>query len=189
MEKPRLVASDVDGTLLTPLETVSERTAAAVSSVIAAGTPFVLVTGRPPRWVPHVAQAAGVAGHAVCANGAALYDVGADRVLWQRALDPVLLSDIASALDHALPGSTLAVERLGESAFDDAVPPFVAEHSYRHLWPEIPDNRATRAEVLGHPAVKLLVEAPRDEERGDGARRDRCARRRGRRHVLHEPAG
>jgi Cof subfamily protein (haloacid dehalogenase superfamily) len=151
------VASDVDGTLLGSLEEVTERTVAAVGRVVAADVPFVLVTGRPPRWVPKVAEAAGLDGYAVCANGAVLHDLGADRVVWQRALDPALLNNIGGSLDEALPGCAFAVERVGESAFDDRIPQFLAETGYRHPWPEGPHMDVTRAEVLGHPATKLLV--------------------------------
>ncbi|WP_199440711.1 HAD family hydrolase [Umezawaea beigongshangensis] len=158
MEAPRLVASDVDGTLLGLGPLVSERTAAAVARVRESGTPFVLVTGRPPRWVPDVARSAGHDGLAVCANGAVLYDVGADRVLWQRCLEPVQLSDLADAADSALPGSALAAERVGATAFDDDVRQFVAENSYQHPWAGSDQVDVSRAEVLGHPAVKLLVE-------------------------------
>ena len=49
MQRPRLVATDVDGTLLDPADQVSARTRAAVHRVVAAGVPLVLVTGRPPR--------------------------------------------------------------------------------------------------------------------------------------------
>ena len=156
METPRLVASDVDGTLLDVNERVSERTAAAVARVLASETPFVLVTGRPPRWVPAVARDAGVAGYAVCANGAVLYDIGRDEVLWQRGLDPVLMSDISSALDAAVPGVAFATERVGVRANDPDVPPFVAEHEYTNVWPESA-GKVSRAEMFGHPAVKILV--------------------------------
>ena len=44
---PRLVASDVDGTLLDQHERVSERTKRAVAAVVADGVPFVLSTARP----------------------------------------------------------------------------------------------------------------------------------------------
>jgi hydroxymethylpyrimidine pyrophosphatase-like HAD family hydrolase len=54
VQQPRLVACDVDGTLLDSTARVSRRTAATVRRVVAAGVPFVLVTGRPPRWVPPV---------------------------------------------------------------------------------------------------------------------------------------
>ncbi|MEV0677128.1 HAD family hydrolase [Actinosynnema sp. NPDC050436] len=157
MERPALVASDVDGTLLSPLHRVTDRTAAAVGRVVAAGVPFVLATGRPPRWVPDIAEAAGLDGYAVCANGAVLYHLGQDRVIWQRTLDPVLLRDIMSALDEVMPGVAFAVERTGESAFDETVPQFIAEDGYAHPWPEGPEPNGDRSGMLTHPVVKLLV--------------------------------
>jgi len=154
VEQPLLVATDIDGTLLTPTDEVTPRTAAVISRVIAANVPFVLVTGRPPRWIPIPAEKAGTRGLAVCANGAALYDIETDRVIWRRGLDPVLLSDLASALDRTLPGCAIAVERLGDTAAESD---FVAEFGYRHAWPEGPDVDTNRAAVLGFEAVKMLV--------------------------------
>lgn len=151
------MASDVDGTLLTPLHGVSPRTAGAIGRVVAAGVPFVLATGRPPRWVPDIAEAADLDGYAVCANGAVLYHLGQDRVIWQRNLDPVLLGDIMGALDRVLPGVAFAVERTGASAFDETVPQFIAEDSYRHPWPEGPEPNGDRSGMLTRPVVKLLV--------------------------------
>ncbi|GLY48070.1 HAD family hydrolase [Lentzea sp. NBRC 102530] len=153
METPRLVASDVDGTLLGLNERVSDRTAAVVSRVLATETPFVLVTGRPPRWVPIVAEQAGLQGYAVCANGAVLYDIGRDEVVWQQTLGPVELNDIAHALGTVLPGVTFATERVGDE------PTFLAEHDYLHAWAEN-SARYSRAEVFGFPAVKMLVRLP-----------------------------
>ncbi|WP_330271651.1 HAD family hydrolase [Lentzea sp. NBC_00516] len=154
VEKPALVASDVDGTILGTNEQVSEYTAGVVGRVLAAGTPFVLVSGRPPRWMPHIAGALGVTGYAVCANGAVLYDISEDRVIWQRGISPVRLIDLVHALDTAIPGCAVAAERVGERAAD--VQTFVAEKEYRHAWPE-GHEVASRAETLGHPAIKLLV--------------------------------
>ena len=52
--RPSLVATDVDGTLIDDNEKVSDRTRAAVHAVIESGTPFVLATGLPPRWIDPV---------------------------------------------------------------------------------------------------------------------------------------
>ena len=49
-----MVATDVDGTLLDPDDRVSPRAAAVIGRLVAAGVGFVLVTGRPPRWIPPV---------------------------------------------------------------------------------------------------------------------------------------
>jgi Cof subfamily protein (haloacid dehalogenase superfamily) len=160
VEIPRLVASDVDGTLLGPMDAVTPRTVAAIARTEAAGTPFVLVSGRPARWIPDVAAAAGVSGYAVCANGAVLYDIAADRVLVAHLLDPVLLGDVATALCAQVPDVTVAVERIGGSATALGGHEFVTEEGYRHPWPGDRIQTGTRAEVLGHPAVKLLFREP-----------------------------
>lgn len=157
MERPRLVASDVDGTLLDPMERVTPRTARAIRRVVRSGTPFVLVSGRPPRWIPAVAAAAGVRGYAVCANGAVLYNVGEDQIVSVRGIDPVLLHDVVGAMEAALPGCSVATERVGSTALDGAGRQFLAEHGYRHPWNDGDHATATRAEVLGHLAVKLLI--------------------------------
>ncbi|MBP2321648.1 Cof subfamily protein (haloacid dehalogenase superfamily) [Kibdelosporangium banguiense] len=154
MQKPGLIASDVDGTLLDVTEQVSARTAAVVTRVTAAGTPFVLVSGRPPRWIPSVAEQAGLTGYAVCANGAVLYDIGADRVLSAYTLDPVTLHDVANALREVLPGMAVATERYNPNGTLDS---FVAEHDYISPWGDADKLAKPRAEVLGHEAVKLLV--------------------------------
>jgi Cof subfamily protein (haloacid dehalogenase superfamily) len=106
----RLVASDLDGTLLRPDETVSERTRAALAAVRHAGIALVLVTGRPPRGLRRIAAAIGVGGVAICANGAVLYDLDAGAVLDQRPLAAAAATRLIAALRAAIPGALFAVE-------------------------------------------------------------------------------
>lgn len=163
MHRPDLVASDVDGTLLDPYQYITERTARVISRVLAGGTPFVLVTGRPPRWVPAVAAAAGLTGYAVCANGASIFHIGDDEVRHVWELSPLQLHDIASAITSALPETRVAAERtlLGH----DYSAPIAIEHGFDNPWGN-PDGETDlpvlvpRAEVLGKPATKLLVRHP-----------------------------
>jgi Cof subfamily protein (haloacid dehalogenase superfamily) len=159
VQPPRLVATDVDGTLLDPDEQVSPRAVAVVARLVAAGVGFVLVTGRPPRWIPPVVAQLGVAPLSVCANGTVLYDAAADRVLWARTLAPDVLARLAAAATETLPGCGIAVERVGADAARSA--PFVSEPDYRHAWDDGDDLRAHRNELLSRPAVKMLVREPR----------------------------
>ncbi|GAA1252640.1 Cof-type HAD-IIB family hydrolase [Prauserella halophila] len=161
VEKPSLIASDVDGTLLTTATHLSPRTIDVVDSAVGADVPVVLVSGRPPRWIPEVAEQAGLDGYAVCANGAVLYDIGADRVVDVHGLmDPAQLATVADALEHALPGCTLGAERVGTHAVDDDMRNFVIESGYHNPWGDGEGSYAPRAEVLGHAAVKLLASHP-----------------------------
>ncbi|MDQ0377998.1 HAD family hydrolase [Amycolatopsis thermophila] len=161
MEKPLLIASDVDGTLLDPLERMSPRTVDVLRRVHEAGVPVVLATGRPPRWIPSVAQAGGLTGYAVCANGAVLYDIGADEVVGVHgALDPMLLTDAVEELARVLPGCGFAAERVGRHAIDPDVQHLVIEHGYHNPWGDGEGVPVSRAEIVGRPAVKLLVSHP-----------------------------
>ncbi|OLT39062.1 HAD family hydrolase [Saccharomonospora sp. CUA-673] len=162
MEKPSLIASDVDGTLLSTHTHLSARTVDVVDSAVGAGVPVVLVSGRPPRWIPQVAEQAGLEGYAVCANGAVLYDIGADRVVDVHGLlQPDELAMAADALESVLPGCHLAAERVGTRAHDTDVETFVIETGYHNPWGDGGEGtRSARAEVVGLPAVKLLVSHP-----------------------------
>jgi Cof subfamily protein (haloacid dehalogenase superfamily) len=157
MRRPRLIASDVDGTLLDPIDEISARTRAAVHRVVAAGVPFVLVTGRPPRWIPPIVEQLGHAGLAVCANGAVHYDAATDRVSYAVTLDPVQLRDAAEVVATALPGAKLAVELPAGSAATNGFDQFLAEPGYTHPWPGADSETASRDLILGRPAIKLLV--------------------------------
>ncbi len=160
MQTPRLVASDVDGTLLDPTDRISERTRAAVHRVLAAGVPFVLVTGRPPRWIPPIVEQLGHAGPTVCANGAVLYDAATDRVSYSATLDPVQLRDAANVVATALPGAKLAVELPTDSAAVNGADQFLAEPGYTHPWPGADSVAVPRDVLLGRPAIKMLVRQP-----------------------------
>jgi HAD superfamily hydrolase (TIGR01484 family) len=161
VETPQLIASDVDGTLLDPLERLTERTKAVVRRASEAGVPIVLASGRPPRWIPAVATEAGLTGYAVCANGAVLYDIGHDRVVEVNGLlQPILLADVVAELTKALPGCGFAAERIGRSALDPEVHNLVIDRGYRNPWGDGEGREAPRAEITGHPAMKLLVSRP-----------------------------
>ena len=76
----RLVATDLDGTLLGEGFSVSPRNVAALRRVQDDGIVVVLVTARNWRSVVGIAAEAGVTGHVICSNGAVVYDLEERRV-------------------------------------------------------------------------------------------------------------
>jgi Cof subfamily protein (haloacid dehalogenase superfamily) len=146
---PRVVATDLDGTIVRTDGTVSERTAAALAAVEKAGALVVLVTGRPPRWVHQVAEAIGHTGLAICANGALVYDLHTEKVVEEHLLAPEVGREVVRVLREALPGATFAVERTEGFAFTS---------EYRPRLPPPPDAVAAELEGLfAEPTAKLLV--------------------------------
>ncbi|WP_345420662.1 HAD family hydrolase [Actinomycetospora chlora] len=159
MERPRLVASDVDGTLLGD-DGPSPRTRAVITRMVDAGVPLVLATGRPPRWIPRVCEALGVHPLTVAANGAVLYDAAADRVLAAETLDVETLAAVVDGLRAAVPGCGIAVERVGAGAFDRREEQFVSDPAYVHAWP-LPDHRHVGpGDLLAEPVIKVLARHP-----------------------------
>lgn len=161
MGAPRLVATDVDGTLLGVDSGISARTADVITRLVRGGVAFALVTGRPPRWIPPIAAKLpdGLVRWCVCANGAVLYDAVADEVLAARTLDPDAVHTVASLATELLPGCGLGIERVGTATtgtFDE----FLAEPGYVHAWGESDAGPATRAELLARPVTKLLIRSP-----------------------------
>jgi hydroxymethylpyrimidine pyrophosphatase-like HAD family hydrolase len=154
VEKPLLIASDVDGTLLSVTETITTRTKDVLDRVVAAGTPFLLVSGRPPRWIPPIAKMAELEGYAVCANGAVLYDIGKDSVISAETLDPVQLKNIADTVKDLLPGSVVAVEREPRNGTEES---FVCEPDYASPWGDTKIPERSLAEAVGMPGVKMLI--------------------------------
>ncbi|MFE3329108.1 HAD family hydrolase [Streptomyces sp. NPDC059176] len=110
MTLPRLIATDLDGTLLRRGGTVSDRTLQALRTATDAGAEVVFVTARPPRFVDALATVTGLAGTAVCSNGALVYDVTTRTVTTSRALALPVARDVATALSTAAPGLGFAVE-------------------------------------------------------------------------------
>ncbi|WNG87335.1 HAD family hydrolase [Mycobacterium sp. ITM-2016-00317] len=155
--KPLLIATDVDGTLIDDDENLSPRTRSVVRAAVDAGAQFVLATGRPPRWVQPIVDQLGFAPMAVCANGAVIYDPSTDRIVSARTLSTDALRQLAEIATRVIPGSGLAVERVGHSAHDAATPQFVSSPGYEHAWLN-PDNTEVSVEdLLSAPAVKLLI--------------------------------
>ncbi|WP_258723888.1 HAD family hydrolase [Cellulomonas sp. NS3] len=111
LRAPRLVATDLDGTLLRSDGSVSPRTRAALVAAERAGIEVVFVTARPPRWLQDVRDVVGRHGIAICANGAAVLDVRADVVLAERAMDSRAVSALVARVRDRLPGTRFAVER------------------------------------------------------------------------------
>ncbi|MCU1644579.1 MAG: uncharacterized protein JWN03_4854 [Nocardia sp.] len=160
LPKPKMVATDVDGTLIDNGEQVSPRTKAAIDALIADGVPFVLATGRPPRWIDPVVDGLGYAPLCVCGNGAVIYDSATDRILASRTLDVETLAWAADLAERLLPGCGLAAERVGATAHDAATPQFVSSPEYEHAWLNPDDTEVSRAEVIAAPAIKMLIRLP-----------------------------
>ena len=154
---PRLVATDLDGTLLRDDGSIGARTRAALAAVAAAGTEIVVCTARPARWIGQLVTEAGIAGPAVCANGAVLFDVADDTLLAQFPIPVETALAVVERLHSVFPDAAYAVEWVDR---------FGHEPAYRTRWPLPDDTVVDHVEaLLAIAPIKLLLRGPSS---GDG---------------------
>ncbi|GAA3809652.1 HAD family hydrolase [Streptomyces phyllanthi] len=159
---PRLIATDLDGTLLRDDQSVSVRTVAALAAAEEAGIEVFFVTGRPARWMDVVSEHVHGHGLAICGNGAAVVDLhggpGAHRFVKVRELARENALDAVRLLRAAAPGTVYAVEQTYG---------FHQEPEYPKLHMEIPDTLEPAEKLLApdgvaaaEPVLKILAYHP-----------------------------
>ncbi|MCH0569337.1 HAD family phosphatase [Streptomyces sp. MUM 136J] len=159
---PRLIATDLDGTLLRDDKSVSPRTVAALAAAEEAGIEVFFVTGRPARWMDVVSEHVHGHGLAICGNGAAVVDLhggpGTHRFVKVRELARGNALDAVRLLRDAAPGTVYAIEQTYG---------FNQEPDYPKLHMEIPDILLSAEELLDpsgpladEPVLKILAFHP-----------------------------
>lgn len=118
--RPRLIATDLDGTLLGADHSLSTRTVDAVKAAVAQGIEFVLVTARPPRTVTRLAEQLGGRIEALCCNGAILAEFETGTTTLIKSFDAQEAADIVRRLRPALPEAGFALETGFEVFFEQA---------------------------------------------------------------------
>jgi Cof subfamily protein (haloacid dehalogenase superfamily) len=154
----RLVATDLDGTLLLADGTVSGRTREALEELERRGVAVVFVTGRPIRWMDDLWEHVGAHGLAICSNGGIVYDVRERAIRIARTIPVEVALEVGAVLRKAIPGTTFAVEKTDG---------YAKEPEFMPRLPPPPDlTVAPFEEIVDERTVKLLA---RHEELGPEA--------------------
>ncbi|MFJ2771597.1 Cof-type HAD-IIB family hydrolase [Streptomyces sp. NPDC087300] len=163
--RTRMIATDLDGTLLRDDKSVSDRTVAALAAAEEAGVEVFFVTGRPARWMHVVSDHVHGHGLAICGNGAAVVDLhggpGAHRFVKLRELEREIALDVVRRLRAAAPGTSFAIERTGGLHHEEAYPPLHMEPGEsvapaEKLLAANPEHSA----VTDQPVLKVLAHHP-----------------------------
>ncbi|KAB8163396.1 Cof-type HAD-IIB family hydrolase [Streptomyces sp. 3MP-14] len=163
----RLVATDLDGTLLRTDESISPRTRAALGSAVAAGARHVVATGRSVAWTRHILRDLGYEGLAVCGQGAQLYHAGEDRLVTSVTLDRALARAVVTRLEAALGPLGVAANRDGlngqvvmDERFHTGPGSGFGEDAGGDAGPDAPQRAPERSALFAEPLIKLYLRHP-----------------------------
>ena len=147
--RPKLIATDLDGTIVPHDGNISARTIDAFKRARDLGVEIFFVTGRPPRWMPEIREAFGF-GSAICGNGAMLYDLMGDKVLEEWLIGVPEQLETVKRLRATIPQVSFAVESHHY---------FHREKAYIPRWDIGLDNIGVHdiEEVIQSPALKMLA--------------------------------
>ncbi|UBV42681.1 Cof-type HAD-IIB family hydrolase [Deinococcus taeanensis] len=156
----RLIATDLDGTLLRSDLRVSARTRAALDAARAAGVHVVPVTARQPRGLRLIADAAGFTGWALCGNGAHGVHLSTGETLFEAHVTVGAQRALARALAARVPGLLfVSVRRGGEVFAAQAGYADIAQFEDHKRWPHEMDALPLE-DVLAEPSLKFIVRHP-----------------------------
>ncbi|MFD3687171.1 HAD family hydrolase [Nocardiopsis sp. NPDC058631] len=148
---PRVIATDLDGTLLGPKGLVSPRNRQALAAAADAGVKVVVSTGRPPRNTWHIASQFTCAA-VLCGNGALAHTFDGDPFV--RPLSVETAGTVVEKLRGALPDIGFGIET-GTDFFHE--PDYVLEPWISRDW--VSGVLDSTDALLAHadPVAKLLV--------------------------------
>jgi Cof subfamily protein (haloacid dehalogenase superfamily) len=150
----RLIATDLDGTLLNGDGKVTRRTAKAVAAARAAGLHVIPVTGRPPQALWHLAEPGGLGPLGVCSNGAAIVDLDRSEILETEALPGEIAAGLVDAVRDAVPGIRLATDDLDLFRYETGF--FEVPAAWEEKLEEVADIRPS----IGSGCIKLIARSP-----------------------------
>jgi Cof subfamily protein (haloacid dehalogenase superfamily) len=147
---PRLVATDLDGTLVRTDGSISELTRRVLAELDERDVPVVLVTARPLRWMEDLWPMVGRHGFAIVSNGAIWYDVAAGRVRDLRGIEVEAGLQLCAEIGEAVPDAGFAVETVSGIVMDTRFVNYDGSASDSPV--------GALADIWTEPAVKLLVQ-------------------------------
>jgi Cof subfamily protein (haloacid dehalogenase superfamily) len=161
----RMVAIDLDGTLLNDSKQVSEQTASALRCLPSRGVKVVIASARPPRSVRHIYQSLGLDTLTINYNGALIWDEPKKTPLFHRPLPRGLAQRIAADARDLFEDVQVTCEIL-DRWFTDRFDPAHTTETGRMFKPDViaPLNtfcggQVTKLMLLGHPAMMKRLAA------------------------------
>ncbi len=158
MDQPRLIALDLDGTLLDAELRISERAKRVLQRAVAAGTDVILCTGRPPRMTHAYADELELE-RSIVFNGASFVDQRDRTCVHHHVLSAEEAGAVVQRLREGVPDVGIGLETTNGWFLDEAI------YENRRIRFEsqglpLPDGIGAIEQFLGGGAIKVFARHP-----------------------------
>lgn len=96
----KLVAVDLDGTMLNRYGIVTEETKKIIKETIEKGTDVIIASGRPIDSIKTIAEEIGSKNYFIAGNGSLIYDIKKDEVIYEKFLDKQKILEIINICEN-----------------------------------------------------------------------------------------
>ena len=96
----KLVAVDLDGTMLNRYGIVTEDTKEKIKETIEKGTDVIIASGRPIDSIKTIAEEIGSKNYFIAGNGSLIYDIKKDEVIYEKFLDKQKILEIIDICEN-----------------------------------------------------------------------------------------
>lgn len=156
---PKLIALDLDGTLLNSQGKVSVRTVRALEALKSMGARVVICTGRPPRHIETLAKELELTQLVIAYNGAVIVDFDSGKLSYRHQLERTLALEVIERVRLTHPGTMTGIEThhgwyLDQKLYELRLPLLQA----RNLTP--PDGYGDASSFVQDTVIKVLFRHP-----------------------------
>jgi len=96
----KLIAIDLDGTMLNKYGIVTENTKKIIKDTINKGTDIIIASGRPIDSIKTIAKEIGSENYFISGNGALIYDIKKERIIYEKILNKQKVLKIADICEN-----------------------------------------------------------------------------------------
>lgn len=96
----KLVAIDLDGTMLNKYGIVTDNTKQVINEIIKKGTDVIIASGRPIDSIKNIAKEIGSENYFIAGNGSLIYDIKKNQIIYEKFLDKQKILEIIDICEN-----------------------------------------------------------------------------------------
>ena len=151
----KLIAIDLDGTLLNSYGEVSDRNKEAIKYALNKGVEVVLASGRDQKTMEKISEELGITNYLIAGNGASVYDIKLGENIYQNFLETdKALQIIKICKENSIFFSVYTTQGILTETIDYNIKVFNNENNSR------PNNKRTNIEILNDLYVHIEENKP-----------------------------